>query len=94
MNQSLQNSQLSAWRKPYRGMLRLWLFDLGSVSFIDRSNTSLSKARAHTGGDHRSRYVIDTAISLYWFCCLRCHPQTTASHCGQFAVCMGLFMAQ
>ena len=41
MNQSLQNSQLSAWRKPYRGMLRLWLFDLGSVSFIGTAGLGL-----------------------------------------------------
>jgi hypothetical protein len=41
MNQSLQNSQLSAWRKPYRGMLRLWLYDLGSVGFIGAAGLGL-----------------------------------------------------
>ncbi|AZG71400.1 ABC transporter permease [Shewanella livingstonensis] len=32
---SLQpNGGSSSWRNPYRGMLRIWLFDLGSVSFL------------------------------------------------------------
>ncbi|WP_137224252.1 ABC transporter permease [Shewanella sp. MEBiC00475] len=42
MNQSLQNSQLSSWRKPYRGMLRLWLYDLGCVSFIATAGLGLA----------------------------------------------------
>ncbi|MGX9462763.1 ABC transporter permease [Shewanella sp. A14] len=41
MNQSLQKSQFSSWRKPYRGMLRLWLFDLGCVSFIATAGLGL-----------------------------------------------------
>ncbi|MDD8060694.1 MULTISPECIES: ABC transporter permease [Shewanella] len=27
----------AAWRKPYQGMLRLWLYDLGSISFLGTS---------------------------------------------------------
>lgn len=35
------NSGNSLWRKPYRGMLRLWLYDLGSVSFIATAGLGL-----------------------------------------------------
>ncbi|GGQ30554.1 ABC transporter permease [Shewanella litoralis] len=37
MSAQQPQSPLAAWRKPYQGMLRLWLYDLGSVSFLGTS---------------------------------------------------------